>query len=80
MRDDDNAPMRASTVSVTDLIAKKIVTVKVTDQTNLRKLNPQMAQVIAARFKGATAWDVFAQPPAWRAGFVFTAARQGDPP
>ena len=45
----------AKTVSVTDLIAKKIVTVKVTDQTNLRKLNPQMAQVIAARFKGATA-------------------------
>jgi hypothetical protein len=45
----------AKTVSVTDLIAKKIVTVKVTDQTNLRKLNAQMAQVIAARFKGAGA-------------------------
>jgi hypothetical protein len=44
----------AKTVSVTDLIAKKIVTVKVTDQTNLRKLNPQMAQMIAARFKGAS--------------------------
>jgi hypothetical protein len=43
----------AKTVSVTDLIAKKTVTVKVTDQTNLRKLNPQAAQMIAARFKGA---------------------------
>ena len=45
----------AKTVTLTDLVAKKIVTVKVTDQTNLRKLNPQMAQVIAARFKAAGA-------------------------
>jgi hypothetical protein len=45
----------AKTVTVTDLVAKKVVTVKVTDQTNLRKMNPQMAQTIAARFKGAGA-------------------------
>jgi hypothetical protein len=45
----------AKTVTVTDLVAKKVVTVKVTDQTNLRKMNPQMAQMIAARFKGAGA-------------------------
>jgi hypothetical protein len=45
----------AKTVSVTDLVSKKTVTVKVTDQTNLRKLNPQVAQVIAARFKAAGA-------------------------
>ena len=45
----------AKIVTLTDLVAKKIVTVKVTDQTNLRKLNPQMAQMIAARFKGAGA-------------------------
>jgi hypothetical protein len=42
----------AKTVTVTDLLAKKSVTVKVTDQTQLKKLQPQMAQGIAMRLKG----------------------------
>jgi Domain of unknown function (DUF5666) len=45
----------ANTLTVTDLLAKKIVTVKVTDQTQLRKLTPQMAQMIAMRLKGGAA-------------------------
>ncbi len=45
----------AKTVTVTDLLAKKSVTVKVTDQTQLKKLQPQMAQGIAMRLKGGAA-------------------------
>ena len=45
----------AKTVTVTDLLSKKSVVVKVTDQTQLRKLQPQMAQMIAMRLKGAAA-------------------------
>jgi Domain of unknown function (DUF5666) len=44
-----------NTVTVTDVLAKKIITVKVTDQTQLRKLQPQMAQMIAMRLKGGAA-------------------------
>jgi hypothetical protein len=42
----------AKTVTVTDLLAKKVVTVKVTDQTQLKKMQPQVAQMIAMRLKG----------------------------
>ena len=42
----------AKTITVTDLLAKKTVTVNVTDQTQLKKLQPQMAQMIAMRLKG----------------------------
>jgi len=45
----------AKTVTVTDLLAKKSVTVKVTDSTQLKKLQPQMAQMIAMRLKGGAA-------------------------
>jgi hypothetical protein len=43
----------AGAVSVTDLITKKPVVVKVTAQSQLRKLTPVMAQAIATRLKGA---------------------------
>jgi hypothetical protein len=43
----------AKTLTVTDLLSKKSVVVNVTDQTQLRKLQPQMAQMIAMRLKGA---------------------------
>lgn len=43
----------AGTITVMDLVVKKPVTVKISADTQLRKLNPQMAQVIAARLKGA---------------------------
>jgi len=40
------------TVSLTDLISKKAVVVKITDQSQLRKIPAQMAQMIAFRLKG----------------------------
>ena len=45
----------AQTVSLTDLISKKSVVVKITQQTQLRKIPAQMAQMIAFRLKGAGA-------------------------
>jgi hypothetical protein len=43
------------TISLTDLISKKPVVVKITAQSQLRKIPAQMAQVIAFRLKGAGA-------------------------
>jgi hypothetical protein len=43
----------ANSITVTDLITKKPVVVKVSDQTQLRKLAPEVAQRIAFRLKGA---------------------------
>jgi hypothetical protein len=43
----------SNTLSVMDLISKKPVDVKITADSQLRKLPPQMAQLIAARLKGA---------------------------
>jgi uncharacterized protein DUF5666 len=45
----------AGTITVMDLVAKKSITVKVTSDTQLRKLAPAMAQRIAMRLKGADA-------------------------
>jgi len=45
----------AGTITVMDLVAKKSITVKVTADTQLRKLAPEMAQRIAMRLKGAPA-------------------------
>ncbi len=45
----------AQTISLTDLISKKPVVVKITPQTQLRKIPAQMAQMIAFRLKGAGA-------------------------
>jgi hypothetical protein len=45
----------ANDISVTDLVTKKPVTVKLTAQSQVRKLTPAMAQVIAVRLKGAGA-------------------------
>lgn len=44
-----------NTLTVTDLATKKPLTVKVTDQTQLKKLEPQMAQMIAFRLKAGAA-------------------------
>jgi|ERR1700728_236856 len=43
----------SNTITVNDLIAKKPVVVKVSDQTQLRKLPPEVAQRIAFRLKAA---------------------------
>ncbi len=45
----------AGTITVMDLVAKKNITVKVTSDTQLRKLPPMIAQGIAARLKGTPA-------------------------
>jgi exosome complex RNA-binding protein Csl4 len=45
----------AKTISLTDLISKRPVVVKITDQTQLRKIPAQMAQMVAFRLKGAGA-------------------------
>src|SRR5580704_2535372 len=45
----------AGTITVMDLVTKKSITVKVTADTQLRKLAPAMAQRIAMRLKGAPA-------------------------
>ena len=45
----------AGTINVTDLVAKKPVTVKIGPDTQLRKLPPAVAQMIAVRLKGGAA-------------------------
>lgn len=42
----------AQTITVMDLVAKKPVTIRISKDTQLRKLAPPMAQMIAARLKG----------------------------
>jgi len=44
-----------NTLTVDDLISKKPVTVKITPESQLRKLPPQMAQFMAMRLKGGAA-------------------------
>ncbi len=44
----------AGTITVMDLIAKKTITVKITADTQLRKLSPVVAQGIAMRLKGGS--------------------------
>jgi hypothetical protein len=45
----------AGTLTVKDLITKKTVTIKTTADSDLRRLDPQMAQMIAMRFRSAGA-------------------------
>jgi hypothetical protein len=45
----------ANTLSVMDLITKKLVVVKITPESQLRKLPPQAAQLMAMRLKGTGA-------------------------
>lgn len=74
----------AGTISVMDLSTKKIVTVKITAESQLRKLPLQMAQRIAVRLKGAgmdvqpaSAPASAAQPPATPAPGTAGPARGG---
>jgi hypothetical protein len=45
----------AGTVTIQDLVSKKSITVKITSESQLRKLPPPVAQRIAARLKGTPA-------------------------
>ncbi|MGB2621647.1 MAG: DUF5666 domain-containing protein [Candidatus Acidiferrum sp.] len=51
----EGVDVAAGTITVMDLAAKKPITVKVTSETQLRKLPPMIAQRIAVRLKGASA-------------------------
>ena len=59
----------SNTLTVTDLVSKKPVVVKVTAQSQIRKLSPAVAQGLAARLKGpATAQTPSGNAPAAAAG------------
>jgi hypothetical protein len=65
----------AGTITVKDLIAKKSVTVKISSESQLRKLQPQVAQRIAMRLKGTPAAS-----PASGEGSADRGARPADSP
>ncbi len=67
----------AGTITVQDLGAKKPITVRITPESQLRKLPPPMAQRIAARLKGSSA---DAQPPAAAQGGAGSAASADQSP
>lgn len=52
----------ASTFTVKDLLSKKTVTIRVTPDSDLRKLNPQMAEMIAMRLKAGSGREGNGQP------------------
>jgi len=54
----------ANTLTINDLISKKPVTVKVTPESQLRKLPPQLAQIIAMRLKNGAPNSGNGSPPA----------------
>jgi hypothetical protein len=58
----------AGTITVQDLVLKKSITVRITADSQLRKLPPPMAQRIAARLKGTPAEAPSATPTAGGAG------------
>jgi hypothetical protein len=47
----------AKTLTITDLISKRPVLVKISSDSQIRQIPPQMAQMIAMRFKGGAAGD-----------------------
>ncbi len=51
----DSADASSSTLSVHDLLSKKTVVMKVSPDSQLRHLTPEMAQMIAARLRGGAA-------------------------
>jgi hypothetical protein len=78
----------SNSVTVMDLLTKKTVVVKLSSQSQLRKLSPEVAQRIAFRLKAAAGWNVtnrqhsrrarrcaFKRKPAcwWRWGGIYSA-------
>jgi hypothetical protein len=64
----------AGTITVMDLVVKKTITVKITSDTQLRKLSPAIAQGIAMRLKGGSA-----DAPAATGGTTATASTSAPP-
>jgi len=67
----------AQTITLTDLISKKPVVVKITTQSQLRRIPAQMAQMIAFRLKGAGAGAASAGGAAPAAGTATGGQRSG---
>ena len=57
-----------NTLSINDLVTKKPVEVKITAESQLRKLSPQMAQAMAVRLKGGAAGGGANSPGSGAAG------------
>ena len=71
----------AGSITVQDLVSKKPATIKITSESQLRKLPPPMAQRIAMRLKGIPADGPPAGAPAAPAGAdAAQAPRSGGPP
>ena len=63
------------TISVNDLIGKKAMVVKISDESQLKKLSPEMAQRIAMRFRVAARSGGW-----WRSGSGAGLAQSGAAP
>jgi hypothetical protein len=68
----------AQTISLTDLISKKPMIVKITAQSQLRKISAQTAQMIAFRLKGAGAGAAAGAPGGGSAGAGGAPAQSGS--
>jgi hypothetical protein len=69
----------ASTISVQDLLSKKTITLKITVDSQLRKLPPPMAQGIAMRLKAAPADTPSNSSASTPAGPAGDSAQRGSP-
>ncbi|MGA8215247.1 MAG: hypothetical protein WB799_16745 [Candidatus Sulfotelmatobacter sp.] len=70
----------SSTLSVHDLLSKKTVIIKITPDSQLRHLPPEMAQMIAMRLKGAAAGTTPGAPPSSGSAVNGQTASPGSPP
>jgi hypothetical protein len=70
----------ASTFTVKDLATRKTVTIKTTADSDLRKLDPQMAQMVAARLRAAGAGAPGAAPAGGQAQGPGQGQGQGSAP
>ena len=68
----------ANTITVQDLATKKPVTLRITADSQLRKLSAQMAQGIAARLKGATGAPAATEARGANTSTTQGAARSGE--
>jgi hypothetical protein len=72
--------LSAKTITLTDLITKKTIVVKVTDESQLRKIPAEIAQRIAMRLKGAGAGGGQGAAPGTAPGANAAGASAGNPP
>jgi len=73
------ADASSSTLSIQDLLSKKPIIIKVTADSQLRHLPPEMAQRIAMRLKGAAAGGAAGAPPGSGSSTIGQGARPQVP-